>query len=131
MLGLCCCGRFSPVVVLGLLIVVASLVVEHGSVAAVPGLYSTASVVVTDRLSCSTACWIFPDQGASPCLLHWQVDFLSLSHQGSPTVTFLKYRLDGNISLPLQAFQWLPMVCRINVKLNKSVSKDLIPALSP
>ena len=27
---------------------------------------------------------IFPGQGSNPCLLHWQVDSLPLSHQGSP-----------------------------------------------
>ena len=27
---------------------------------------------------------IFPTQGSNPCLLHWQVDSLPLSHQGSP-----------------------------------------------
>jgi len=27
---------------------------------------------------------IFPTQGSNPCLLHWQVDSLALSHQGSP-----------------------------------------------
>ena len=27
---------------------------------------------------------IFPTQGANPCLLHWQVDSLPLSRQGSP-----------------------------------------------
>ena len=31
-------------------------------------------------LSCSMACGIFPDQGSNPCLLHWQVDSLPLSH---------------------------------------------------
>ena len=36
------------------------------------------------RLSCTSACGIFPDQGLNPCLLHWQVDSLPLSHQGSP-----------------------------------------------
>ena len=35
-------------------------------------------------LICSTACGIFPDQELKPCLLHWQVDSLPLSHQGSP-----------------------------------------------
>ena len=30
------------------------------------------------------ACGIFLDQGLSPCLLHWQMDSLPLSHQGSP-----------------------------------------------
>ena len=37
-----------------------------------------------DGLSCSRACGIFPDQGSNPCLLHWQVDSLPLSHEGSP-----------------------------------------------
>ena len=27
---------------------------------------------------------IFPTQGSNPCLLHWQVDSLPLSHLGSP-----------------------------------------------
>ena len=63
-LGLCCCTQtFSScgergllfVVVRGLLIVVASLVVEH-------------------RLSCSAACRIFPDQGSNPCPPHRQAD---------------------------------------------------------
>ena len=42
------------------------------------------TVVVAHRLSCSAACGIFPDQGSNPCLLHWQMDSLPLSHQGSP-----------------------------------------------
>ena len=35
-------------------------------------------------LVCSTACGIFSDQGQNPCLLHWQVDSLPLSHQENP-----------------------------------------------
>ena len=35
-------------------------------------------------LSCSMACGIFADQGSDPCLLHWQVNSLLLSHHGSP-----------------------------------------------
>ena len=35
-----------------------------------PGLRSTDSVVAVHGLSCSTACWIFPDQGQKLCLLH-------------------------------------------------------------
>ena len=27
---------------------------------------------------------IFLTQGSNPCLLHWQADYLSLSHMGSP-----------------------------------------------
>ena len=38
------------------------------------------------RLSCSTACGIFLDQGSNLCLLHWQMDLLPLSHQGSPVL---------------------------------------------
>ena len=33
--------------------------------------------------SFSDACRIFLDQGSNPCSLHWQVDSLPLSHQGS------------------------------------------------
>ena len=39
---------------------------------------------VVHRLSHSATCGIFPDQGSNPCPLHWQVDSLPLSHQGSP-----------------------------------------------
>ena len=35
-------------------------------------------------LSCSEAFVIFSQQRSNPCLLHWQVDSLPLSHQGSP-----------------------------------------------
>ena len=93
-LGLRCCVRaFSScdeqgllfVVVRGLLITVASLVVEHGlqarrlqqlwnagSVVVARGLQSAGSVVVAHRLSCSAACGIFPDQGSNPCPLLWE-----------------------------------------------------------
>ena len=37
-------------------------------------------------LSYSAACGILSDQGLNPCLLHWQADSLSLSHQGSPRI---------------------------------------------
>ena len=83
--GLRCCegsfpavasGGYSLVVAHGLLIGVASLVVEHR-------LESTGSTAVAHELTCSVACGAFPDQGSNPCLLHWQVDSLPLSHQGS------------------------------------------------
>ena len=51
----------------GLLVAVASLVVEHG-------LQGTGSVVVVYGLSCPVACGIFADQGSNPCPLHWQAD---------------------------------------------------------
>ena len=99
-LGLHCCAVFSLVsasggsslvVVCGLLVTVASLVVEHwlqdeqlqflGSLQRLQ--------VVTTWLSCSTVCGIFLDQGLNPCLLHWQVDSLPLSHQGNAMYLFL------------------------------------------
>ena len=42
---------------------------------------------VAKGLSCSLACKIFLDHGLNLCLLHWQVDSLLLSHQGSPHLT--------------------------------------------
>ena len=65
-----------------LLIEVASLVAEHR-------LESTGSVATVQGLSCSEECRICPEQGWNPCPLHWQVDSLPLSHQGSPAPLFL------------------------------------------
>ena len=48
------------------------------------------SVAVAHRLGCSAACGIFPDLVSNQCLLHWQVDSLPLSHQGSPSGLFLR-----------------------------------------
>ena len=83
-------GGYSPVGVHRLLIAVASPVAEHrlqgtqASAVVAPGLHSTGLEVVPHRLSCSTACGIFPDQGWNLHLLHWQEDSLSLSHQEGP-----------------------------------------------
>ena len=83
-------GVFSVVAARGPLITVASLLAEHEpglctvSIAAVPGLQSTGSMVVMHGLSSSTAGGIFLDQGLNPCLFQWQADSLPLSHQGSP-----------------------------------------------
>ena len=95
--GLYCHVGFSPVAasrshslvaVLRLCTVVASLAVEHR-------LEGTqASVAVAHRLSCSMSRGIFLDQGLNPCLLHWQIDSLPLSHQGSPEGKFFSsYRI--------------------------------------
>ena len=79
-----------------LLIVVASLVVEHRL--QVPGLWQllyAGSVVVAPRLQsiqsllhmgfhCFEECGIFLDQGSNTCLLPWQADSYPLYHQGSP-----------------------------------------------
>ena len=56
-------------------------------VGAVPTVWSTGSVVVVHRLSCSLACGIFPEQGSNPYLLHRQADSLPLSHQGGGPLT--------------------------------------------
>ena len=56
------------VAVHGLLIAVPSLGVERGLQGA------RASVLVAHRLSCPTACGIFPDQGSHPCPVHWRAD---------------------------------------------------------
>ena len=85
-LGLRCCAGSPLVVSRG----DSSLVLEHrpwraqASVVAGPWLQSTGWIVVAHRLSSSTTCGIFLDQESNPCLLHWKVDSLPLSHQGSP-----------------------------------------------
>ena len=83
------------VVVRWLLIAVASPDAENRlwgtwpSVVAACGFNSRGSQTLQHRLkSCGTwtlaytACVILLDQGMNPCLLHWQVDSLPLSHQG-------------------------------------------------
>ena len=40
----------------------------------------------------SAAGGVLPDWGSSLCLLHWQVDSLPLSHQGTPTLIFCSLR---------------------------------------
>ena len=82
-------GEYSVAAVRRLLIAVASLVVEPGlqgwrdSIVVAPGLESIGSIAVALGLSCSAPCGIFLDQGSNSCLLHWQVNSLPLSHQGS------------------------------------------------
>ena len=64
------CGEqgLLSIVVHRLLIVVASLVAEHGlQVCGLQQLWHAGSVVVAHGLSCSAACGIFPDQGSNPC----------------------------------------------------------------
>ena len=85
------------VVVLGLLSVVVSTVVEHGSrawglqqsrcegsAAMAHGLWNAGSGVAPHQLSCSAARGIFPDQGPNPCPLHCKVDYQPVDHQGKP-----------------------------------------------
>ena len=86
------CRGHSLAAVHGLLTAVASLVSEQGlrgswtSEVAARGLGSCGSQSLEHRLngsgiSCPSTGGILPDQGSNPCLLHWQVDSLPLSHQ--------------------------------------------------
>ena len=52
--------------------------------------------IVAHRLTCSMTCGILPYQGSNPCLLHWQVDSLPLSHQRSPSSKVSKARKMSN-----------------------------------
>ena len=68
----------------------------HASVVAVLGLGSRGSWALEHglsscghRLSCSEARGIFLDQESNLCLLHWKVDSLPLSRQGSPLLVSL------------------------------------------
>ena len=54
---------YSTAVAHGLLIVVASLLADHG-------LWSVGSVAVVHGFSCPLACGIFLDQGLNPCIVH-------------------------------------------------------------
>ena len=63
----------------GLLIVEASLVAEHGTRFS---HFSSCSVVVVHRLSCSAAYGIFLHQGLNPCPLCWQMDFFFFLEDG-------------------------------------------------
>ena len=58
-----------------------------------PLAWSTASIAVASRPSGPAACGIFPDQGLNPWLLHWQMDSLPLSHQGSPFIFLSKRQI--------------------------------------
>ena len=49
------------------------------------------SILGAHRLSCSTACGIFLEQGSNPCSLHWRVDSLPLDHQRSPKSLYINH----------------------------------------
>ena len=84
------------------LLVVASLVAEHelwgmrASVVVAPKLWSTVSIVVAPKFSCSATYGTFPDQGLNLCLLHWQADSLPLS-QGSLRI-ILKFKKSNSLT---------------------------------
>ena len=90
----------------GLLIVVASLIAEHRHgtwpavvqhvdlVTAAFRLQSVGLVAVVHRLSCFTKCGVFLKQRLNLYLLHWQVDFYPLYHQGR--TCFILFEKDGD-----------------------------------
>ena len=64
------------------------------------------SVVVVHKLSCSTACGIFLDQGLNLCLLFWQVDshhYATREVQWSGFEFFLCHVALGQVSSTLRA----------------------------
>ena len=103
--------------VLGLLIVVASLVAEHqlksarASVAAAHGLSSCSFRALEHRFNTCGAqayllygMWDLPGPGIEPVSLHWKADSLPLSHQGSHRLSFEKSLImDGDeVERPFQ-----------------------------
>ena len=80
------CGKWGPlfIAVRGPLTIAASLVVEHR-------LQTRRLSRCGSRPSCSATCGILPDQGSSPCPLHWQAGSQPLHHQGSPILYFLSW----------------------------------------
>ena len=100
-LGLCCCARaFSScseqgllfVAVRGFLIVIVSLVAEHGlQVHGLQQLWLAGPRVQAQQLwhmgPVAPRMWDLPGPGLEPvCPLHWQADSQPLRHQGSPKI---------------------------------------------
>ena len=119
MLGLCCSLGFSLVVkslgfsLLWLLLLqsVGSRASElqqlrhAGSVVGASRLQDTGLEVVVHRLRCSMASGIFLHQGLNLCFLHWQVDSLPLSYQGSAQQVFFNCLcLSRTCMFPVQFF---------------------------
>ena len=87
------------------------------SVFAAPGLQSTLSAAVVHRLSCSTTCGIFSDQGSNPFLLHWQD---SLPGKAPPSV-FLTLTIPGTLLI----FQWRVPIFKANIGKRATESSNL------
>ena len=65
---------------------------------------------------------IFPTQGSNLGLLHWQVDSLPLSHQGSPTVGYRRGH-DQNVYRQLSTAKWKEQVSELRASLIPSSTK--------
>ena len=79
-----------------------------GSGGSAPETYSTGSTVV-QGLSCSWYVGSCPDQGLNLCLLHWEVDSLPPSLQGSPRTVLKRgvIRSHGQQNTKHKAFSYL------------------------
>ena len=64
-----------------------------GAIVAGLVLWSTGSIVVAHVFSFSKACGILLDQGSNLSFLHWEVDSLPLSHQGSPQINTFFFKV--------------------------------------
>ena len=76
------------------------------------------------RLSCPEECEIFLDQGSNSCLLHWQMDSLPLSHQGSPLHLFF-LRSDETLCI-----QWSSNSCWHMIgtqEISAAATANLVP----
>ena len=60
------------------------------------------------QLLCSM--WILLVQGSNPCPLHWQVNSLPLSHQGSPSPSVLKFLFFSSAPSFSLLLIWVPWV---------------------
>ena len=92
-----------------------------GSVVAARGLWSSGSVVVAHRLSCSVGCRIFLDQGSNLCLLHWQADSYPLHHQGSPSRILFSYE-KNEVLVPATAWMSLENIVNEGHQLQKTTN---------
>ena len=76
------------------------------------------SVVVTQRLGCSTARGIFLGQGLNTCPLHWQADSYPVHHLESPvvtkTATFTCQDCESH-SITLFSYLFLGVLCLVAV----------------
>ena len=70
------------------------------------------------ELGCSAACGVFSDQGSNVCLLHWQVDSLPLSHQGSPSEPIRVYLFTDTVVVQLPSLVQLhfPEFVQVHVR---------------
>ena len=101
-----------------------------GSVVEAPGPQSTDPVVVVHGLSCSVVCGTLLDQGSKPCLLHWHMGSLPVSHQESPFCIFLLIFLlpqesdQGNIGI-IYVRECLPLICSSSFMVTRLTIKSL------